>query len=93
MEPSLIFVFLFIAYAFEQDVGLVGFFDCHHLYFFVFEANHLWKREFADLALEFSEIVALNDVFNLFLDLAVDPGAEAPHVNQSAAALAIAGRY
>lgn len=87
---------MFATNALEQDVRLIGFRDSHHLNVLVFllpaETNYLREREFTNLAFEFSKIIALDDSFDLFLYFAVYPGPEAPHMDQSAAPLAVARR-
>ena len=92
MEPSFIPVFMFVADRFKENVRFVRLVDGHHLDIVVLVADDLREGRFADLALEFGEVVALDDTFHLFFDLAVDPGAQTSDVDQSTAAFALARR-
>ena len=93
VEPPLVPVLMLVAYALEENVRLVGLGDGHHLHVFVLESDDLGKRGFANLTLEFGEVVALDDSFDFLLDLAIYPCFKTTNVDQPAASLAVAGRY
>lgn len=78
---------------FQNNIGLWGFANGHHLYFLSFHFYDLWEGLLTNLALEFGKIVGSGNVINLFLHLAVDPLSEATNVNFKQRALALAGRY
>lgn len=96
VEPAFFFVLLFVANALEQNIGLVGFGDSHHLDVLVLllaaETDDLWEGELADLAFEFREVIALHYALYLLFYLAVDPSSQATHMDQPATSLAIARR-
>lgn len=93
VQTSLLFIFLFVADTLQYDVRFVGFGDGHHLNIGIVESNYLRKRKLTNLTFEFCKIIALGDSFDLLLHLAVDPSFKASHMNQSAAAFAVTGRY
>ena len=91
VKASLLPAFLPFIDAFKNQVRFLWFFNGDHLKFEILSfCHHSWEGFFADLALEFGEVVALNYAFNFFFDFAVNPGAKAAHVNQSAAPFALA---
>ena len=92
VQAPLLLVLLPVAQTLQQDVRLVGLADGHHLHVLVLEPNQLREGEFADLALKLGEVVGGCNALQLLLDLAVDPGLEAADVDESAGALALAGR-
>ena len=92
MQASFFFVVLFVAQTLKDDVRLVGFGDGHHLNILGIESNDLWEWELADFALELGEVIRSGDAFQFFLDFAVDPSPQAPHMDHPAASLAIARR-
>lgn len=67
-------------------------FYAHHLYLFVAHFNDLGEGNFADLAFELVEIVALDKTLKLFLYLTVDPLFKAINMDDAAVTLALAWR-
>jgi len=92
MQTAFLLILLLVVDALQNDVGLVRLWNGHHLNIFGTVTNDLGEGTFADLALEFSEVVALGDPLDLFLHLAVYPSPKAAHMDHLAAAFAIAGR-
>ena len=50
------------------------------------------KGKFTDFTLKFCKVVRLRNSFNFLFNLAVNPGPEAPDMNQSTAAFTVARR-
>lgn len=78
--------------ALQDDVGLGGLGNGHHLDFLAVEFDDLGERPFTDFALELGEIVRSSNVADLLLHLAVDPLPQTAHMDFLHAPLAQAGR-
>ena len=92
MEPSFIFVLVFVSYALEKNVGFVGFGDRHHLKIFILISNDLRERKLANFTFKFCEVVALNNSLDLFFYFTVYPSFEASNMDQSTTSFAITRR-
>ena len=78
---------------FQNYIGFIWLDYFHHFYLQIFKFNELRKRALTNLALELSEVVGSYYSVDLPFNFTVDPSLETGHVDQRAAALALAWRY